>query len=111
MHRQFKMFCAAIAALALTGGVAAAPGGAHGAGGQGAGGSGNHADSPPDTSNRQSLPDAERGLDRAGERESDSGIEHSQSRERHQEHAPDHGVQHRNEHAAKKPGQGAHDDR
>ena len=76
-----------------------------------ASGSGNHADAPPDTSNRQSLPDAERGLDRAGDRESDRGVEHSQARDRQQEHAPDHGSQHRNAHSAKKPGQGAHDDK
>lgn len=102
MRRHITMVCAGIAALALTGGVAAAPGGVHGAGGQG---SGSHAGAPPDTSNRQSLPDAERGLDRAGDRESDSGLEHSQSRERHREHAPDHGAQHGKAHPANRKDQ------
>jgi hypothetical protein len=116
MEKNWKIVCAGIASLALAGSVAAAPGG-HGGGGQGgashgpsgygAGSRGDHSGAPPDSSNRQSLPDADRGLDRADERESDEGLEHSRARDQQTEHAPDQGVEHRNTHSLKQ-NQGAH---
>jgi len=106
MNKNRKIVCAAIACVALAGNAAAAPGGGHGANGNGAGGRGagsheDRADVPPVSSNRQSLPDADRGLDRAGERESDQGLDHSRASDQQTEHAPDHGVEHRNAHSLK----------
>jgi hypothetical protein len=74
------------AALLTVGGVAVAAEHGHGS---------SHT-SPPATSNRQSDEDADRGLDRAQERESDSGLEHSQAGDEKTEHAPSHGMDHRN---------------
>jgi hypothetical protein len=70
------------AALLSAGGVAGAAEHGHG----------NSHMSPPATSNRQSSDDADRGLDRAQERESDSGLEHSQAGDEKTEHAPKHGM-------------------
>lgn len=61
-------------------------------------------DGLPPTSNRQSLSDADRAQDRADERRSDSGMEHSQAREQQLEHAPNRGYEHRNEHSLQAPG-------
>lgn len=54
-------------------------------------------DGPPASSNRQSLPDADRSLDRADERRSEEQLEHSRAREQQLEHAPNRGYEHRNE--------------
>lgn len=68
-------------------------------------------DSPPPTSNRQSLPDADRAQDRADERRSDSGMEHSQAGEQQLQHSPmqhppKRGQGHRNEHSLQEHGRG-----
>lgn len=103
MNKSWKILCAAIACLTLAGNAAAVPGGGHGANGNGAGRHEKRADVPPVSSNRQSLQDADRGLDRAGERESDQGLDHSRASDQQTEHAPDHGVEHRNAHSLKSP--------
>ena len=100
MNKNLKIVCVAIASLTLAGGAAAAPGGGHGANGREASSAGDHR-APPVSDNRQSLPDADRGLDRADERESDKGLEHSRARDQQTEHAPDQGVGHRNTHSLK----------
>lgn len=64
-------------------------------GGQGSG----RQDGPPSSSNRQSLPDADRALDRADERRSEEQFEHSQARAQRLGHAPNRGYEHRNEHS------------
>ncbi len=94
MINDWKMACAAAALLAIAGSAAAAPKGSHGAGGLS-----DHPAAPPATGNRQSLPDADRGLDRSEERESEQGLDKSKARERQIEHAPDGGVDHRNAHS------------
>lgn len=63
-------------------------------------------DGPPPGSNRQSLTDADRAQDRADERRSDSGMEHSQARERQLQHPPKHGQGHRNERSLQERGRG-----
>ena len=83
------------AALLSAGGVAVAAG------------HGNSHTSPPATSNRQSLDDADRGLDRAAEQESDSALDHSQAGGKKNAHAPNHGMGHRNgEHSMSSHGKG-----
>lgn len=61
-------------------------------------------DGPPASSNRQSLPDADRALDRADERRSEEQFEHSQARAQRLEHAPNRGYEHRNEHSLQEHG-------
>ena len=56
-------------------------------------------DTPPPTGNRQSLPDADRALDRADERRSEEQFERSRAREQQLEHAPNRGYEHRDEHS------------
>ena len=104
MDKNWKIMCAGIVGVALAGGIAAAPGGGHGAGGRSVGSPGAHADASPTSSNHQSLSDADRGLDRAGERESDQGLDHSRASDQQTEHAPDHGVEQRNAHSLKPQG-------
>ncbi|WP_372717886.1 hypothetical protein [Immundisolibacter sp.] len=99
MSSHWKTTCAAIALLATAGSATAAPKGPHGAGSHI-----DHVGAPPASSNRQSLPDAERGLERATERESDQGLDHSRAQEQQLEHAPDHGVDHRNTHSMEPQG-------
>jgi len=69
-------------------------------GGQGSG----RQDGPPPSSNRQSLPDADRSLDRADERRSEEQFERSRAREQQLEHPPNRGYEHRNEHSMQEPG-------
>ncbi len=94
MKANWKATCAAAALLAIAGSAAAAP-----KGGQGAGSHSGHPGAPPASSNRQSLPDADRGLDRSEERESEQGLDKSRAREQQLEHAPDYGTDHRNIHS------------
>ena len=103
MNNSWNIVCAAIACLTLAGNAAAAPGGGHGANSDGAGRHEERADVPPVSSNRQSLPGADRGLDRARERESDQGLDHSRASDQQTEHAPNHGSEHRNAHSLKSP--------
>ena len=87
------------AVLVLSGTVAAA--------GHGAGKRTDPAVSPPPaSSNRQSLPDADRSLERARERNAEQAQERSRAQEQHMEHAPDHGLEHRNEHSMDPHGKG-----
>lgn len=60
-------------------------------------------DGPPPNSNRQSLPDADRGLDRAEARRAEEALEHSRAQE--QEHPPARD-EHRNERSAQEHGPG-----
>lgn len=90
MNKHQKTACAAIALLALAGGAAAAPKAGHQVGA--------HA-GPPPASNKQSAPDADRGMDRAGERRSEESLEHFRAEEQRMEHAPDRGADHRNAHS------------
>ena len=83
MNKPWKTTCLAAALLVISGAAAAA---GHGGGQY----------SPPPTSNRQSLEDADRGLDRAAEQESDSALEHSKAGGKKKKHAPKHGMGHRN---------------
>jgi hypothetical protein len=94
MKKHLKTTCAAIALLALVGGVAAAPKAGHETGVPS-----NHAGSPPASSNQQSAPDADRGMDRAGERRSEEGLDHFRAEEQQMEHAPDRGADHRDTHS------------
>jgi hypothetical protein len=91
MNKHWKIAVAGVALLALAGGVTAAPKAGHAAGG-----ASSHSSTPPASSNKQSLPDSDRGLDRANERESQEGLDHSQAEEQQINHAPNHGVDHRN---------------
>jgi hypothetical protein len=93
MNKHQKTACAAIGLLALAGGAAAAPKAGHQSGSHV-----NHA-GPPPASNRQSAPDAARGMDRAGERRSEESLEHFRAEEQRMEHAPDRGADHRNAHS------------
>jgi uncharacterized protein involved in copper resistance len=92
MHTNRIRTALGVAALVLSGTVAAA---SHGAGKRA-----EPAVSPPPASgNRQSLPDADRSLERAGERQAEQAQESSRAQEQHMEHAPDRGLEHRNEHS------------
>ena len=91
MSKHWKTAVAGVALLALAGGAAAAPKAGHATGGPSS-----HSSTPPATSNKQSLPDSDQGLDRADERESQEGLDHSQADEQQMNHAPDQGVDHRN---------------
>lgn len=95
MNTHWKTACAA-ALLAIAGSAAAAQRAAHGAGDHPA---------PPPSSNRQALPDADRGLDRAQERESGQGLDNSRAREQPLEHAPAYGMDHRHAHSLQPRGQ------
>lgn len=90
MNMHWKTAVAGVALLALAGGVTAAPKAGH------ATGASSHSGTPPASSNKQSLPDADQGLDRANERESQQGMDHSRAEEQQMNHAPDQGVEHRN---------------
>ncbi len=60
---------------------------------------GGHATTPPADSNRQSTPDADRGLDRATERRSDPADDHSNAPSNSNDEntrTPDRGLEHRN---------------
>jgi hypothetical protein len=94
MNRHQKTACAAIALLALAGGAAAAPKAGHATGD-----ASSHSSTPPASSNKQSAPDADRGMDRAGERRSEESLEHFRAEEQRMEHAPDRGADHRNAHS------------
>lgn len=94
MINDWKIACATAALLAIAGSAAAAPKGSHGASSLS-----DHPAAPPATSNRQSLPDADRGLDRAEERESEQGLDNSEARDQQIEHALDRGAGHRNAHS------------
>lgn len=96
MNTDWKTACAGIALLAFISGATAAPNGGHG--------TGSHTSGSPATSNRQSLPDADRSLERAYEREADQGLEHSRAGAQQTEHAPNEGTDHRNAHSLKQPG-------
>jgi hypothetical protein len=98
MSKPWKII--GLAALLAVSGAALAAG--HGGNKHGA----HAAGSPPASSNRQSLPDADRGLDRAQERESERALERSRARERHTDHAPNHGLEHRNEGSLDSQGKG-----
>ncbi len=91
MSKHWKTAIAGAALLALAGGAAAAPKAGHASGG-----ASSHSGTPPASSNKQSLPDSDQGLDRAGERESQEGLDHSRAEEQQMDHAPNHGVDHRN---------------
>lgn len=87
MTRSLKLVSVAAALLAVTGIAAAAEHGGHAK---------PHDTAPPASSNRQSLDDADRGLDRATERQSDSAHTHSQAPGKKTTHEPNHGMDHRN---------------
>lgn len=91
MNMPRKATVAAIALLALTGSVTAAP-----KAGQATGDASSHSSAPPASSNKQSLPHADRALERANERKSQQGLDHSQADEQQMNHAPNQGVEHRN---------------
>ena len=62
---------------------------------------------PPRSANRQSLENADRSLDRATERQSESAAEHSNAPGNKGTQAPDHGLEHRNqEHSMGSHGKG-----
>ena len=94
MNMHWKPAVAGVALLALAGGVTAAPKAGHATGG-----ASSHSSTPPASSNKQSLPDADRGMDRAGGRRSEEGLDHFRAEEQQMEHAPDRGADHRNEHS------------
>lgn len=64
------------------------------------------ASQPPASSNRQSLPDADRSLERAQERQAAPAHEHSRAHEQRMEHAPDRGLEHRDPHSMEPHGKG-----
>ena len=95
MKQSWKTTVVAAALLALTGAAAAAD---HGKA---------HTAAPPPSSNRQSLENADRSLDRATERQSESAAEHSNAPGNKGTQAPDHGLEHRNqEHSMGSHGKG-----
>lgn len=99
MHKN-RIGTALAAALLVLGGTVAAAG--HGAGKR----TDPAVSPPPANSNRQSLPDADRSLERARERNAEQAQERSRAQEQHMEHAPDHGLEHRNAHSMDPHGKG-----
>lgn len=98
MTRSLKLVSVAAALLAVTGVAAAADHGGHAK---------PHDTAPPASSNRQSLDDADRGLDRSTERQSDSAHTHSQAPGKKTTHEPNHGMDHRNpDHSMESHGKG-----
>ena len=79
---RFRVFIvAAFLAATATGAMARGGGGGHADGGQ----RGHSADMGFPNTNRQSLPSSERGLERAGERMNEEGLDHSNAFDRHEE--------------------------
>jgi hypothetical protein len=98
MTRSLKFVSVAAALLAVTGVATAASHGNHAK---------PHDTAPPASSNRQSLDDADRGLDRSTERQSDSARTHSQAPGKKTTHEPNHGMDHRNpDHSMESHGKG-----
>lgn len=99
MHMNRIRTALGVAVLVLSGTVAAA---SHG--------TGQRADPavspPPASGNRQSLPDADRSLERARERQAEQAQEQSRVQEQHMEHTPDRGLEHRDEHSMDPHGEG-----
>ncbi|MDD3651448.1 hypothetical protein [Immundisolibacter sp.] len=100
MNKPWKTICL-VALLAVNGAAAAA---GHN---KGHGNGNSHAVTPPPpSSNRQALPDADRGLERSQEREAERAIERSRAGEQQTEHAPNLGLEHRNEGSLDSQGKG-----
>ena len=98
MNQHFRTALVAAALLAVTGIATAASHGDHAK---------PHDADPPASSNRQSLDDAERGLDRSTERQSDSAHTHSEAPGKKNTHAPNHGMDHRSpDHSMESQGKG-----